>query len=209
MKMKRLSTLGLPCAVSSAEGSVMSARLIRFLVPAVLIALVSVGLPGVCSSDGGGRGGTGYTEAVISSGGGLPETSLAVVATTNIHTQVLTKSHGSEIAGLGIGQAAVWNFTVHAFADVVGHVNPEGFTVTAVDMGRQGETIRIRVSKAGTVGTVSRSAVSPQAASYGLAVNDGDTIKVIVDYPNGFVLGNTGSAYAIHWAMQNSGWIAP
>jgi hypothetical protein len=175
-----------------------------------VIALGLVGATNVCWSadEGGASGYLEQSEALISPGAEIGQPA-AVVATFNLDVQVLWKTHGSEIGGLGPGQQAIWKFKVYSFSDVVGHVNPEAFTVTAVDIGRSGEQIRIRVSKVGTTGTVTRYATSPSAASYGLKVKDGDTIQVIVDYPAGFLYGNPGSAYVIQWALQNTGWIVP
>jgi hypothetical protein len=193
----------------SRERRALSRRLFPFILYGVIL-LGLMGVAAICVAEDGGSGAPGYAvhrEAPVTNAGSVTSPQATIVGRYNVNAQVLVNSHGSEIGGLSTGQAAIYKFQVHTFSDIVGHVDPEAFTVTVVDLGRSGETIRIRVSKLGTAGTVSRSAVSPNSASCGLAVKDGDIVRVVVDYPKGFLYGNTNSAYVIQWALQNTGWI--
>jgi hypothetical protein len=177
----------------------------------ITLALVSTADTGLSANEGGAIGPVEKPEVSFSPSSGIITLSSSSVKYYNIDLQTLVKTHGSEIAGLSTGQYAVWRFMVHTFIDVVGHVNPEAFTITAVDVGRSGERIQIGISKVGSagVGVVYRVATSPGAATYGLTVKDGDTIQVTVAYPYGFLSGYTSSAYVLQWALQNTGWIVP
>lgn len=121
----------------------------------------------------------------------------------------LFKYQGYDVEYIGSDEQHIWLFSLHRSCDVVGCIDPEAFTVTLVDTHRSGENIRLRVKKWNDPNSqiYYKSATSPDAASLGSSVSDGDIIAVGVDYPDGFLYGNQGSGYVIHWALQNTGWI--
>jgi hypothetical protein len=123
---------------------------------------------------------------------------------------VISKAYGSDYFAITTGNPKqVWRFRIYAFQDAGRRVDPEAFTVTAIDANRSGEKIRIKVYKESAPALfVVAAAISPKAATVGLTpVSDGDVVYVEVTYPAGFLYGNTGSGYVLNWVLQNTGWV--
>jgi hypothetical protein len=122
----------------------------------------------------------------------------------------ISKAYGCDYFGITTGYPKhVWRFRIYAFEDVGRRVEPEAFTVTAIDANRSGEKIRVKMYKeSAPVLSVTAAAISPSAATVALKpVSDGDVVYVEVTYPAGYLYGNTGSGYVLNWVLQNTGWV--
>jgi hypothetical protein len=121
----------------------------------------------------------------------------------------IVKSHASEMFSCIGTEKVVFRFRISAWDDTLHRVDPEAFTVTAVDAYRVGEKIRIKVYKeSNPTQFVVTSAISPKAATIGLSpVVNGDNIYVEVNYPTGYLPGYTGSGFILSWVLHNTGWI--
>lgn len=127
----------------------------------------------------------------------------------NRYAVAFYKYRSCDDSGMGEGQQHVWLFDIYRHTEPFGHIDPEAFAVTVVDGFRSGERVRIRVKKWNKPDSpvYTSSATSPDAATVGLSVSDGDTIAVAIDYPDGFLYGNEGSGYIIQWVLHNTGWV--